>query len=192
MSRSRALCVGVATLPLLLAASACGGGGNSNASGDSGGTSSALPSTYTTPTPLPSASPTDTAAAATGAGADVQLHVTGAKTLDVSGHGAAAFCAYYFPANQTGVSIQSTSSDFPGTGTWSMHIQGNDANSVGLLLAIDDAQFSGNNGDDPASMDQGGTITVSDDVKNAQFDMQLVNIVNHSQTIKVTGSVSCS
>ena len=118
--------------------------------------------------------------------------MTGAKTVDVSGHGATAFCAYYFPANQTGISIQATSADFPGTGTWSMHIQGNDANSVGLLLAIDDVQFSGNNGDDPASMDQGGTITVSDDVKNAQFDMQLVNIVNHDQTIKVTGTVSCS
>jgi hypothetical protein len=73
-----------------------------------------------------------------------------------------------------------------------MHIQGSDASSVGLLLAIDGTQFSGNTGDDPASMDQGGTITVSDDVKNSQFDMQLVNITDHTQTIKVTGRVECS
>jgi hypothetical protein len=185
MTRSLLCRTAVAALPLL-ALTACGG------SGDAG--SASTPATSSTPaastTPTESASPSETAAA--GAGADVDLHVTGAKTLDVTGHGAAAFCAYYFPGNQTGVSIQATSTDFPSTGTWSMHIQGNDANSVGLLLAIDDAQFSGNNGDDAASAGEGGTITVSDDVKNAQFDMQLVNIVNHDQTIKVKGSVQCS
>ena len=187
MTRSLLCRSAVAALPLL-ALTACGGGG----SGDAGAAST--PATSSSPTesstPSASASPSETAAA--GAGADVDLHVTGAKTLDVTGHGAAAFCAYYFPADQTGVSIQATSADFPSTGTWSMHVQGNDASSVGLLLAIDDTQFSGNNGDDAASAGEGGTITVSDDVKNAQFDMQLVNIVNHDQTIKVKGSVQCS
>lgn len=186
MSRSRAIRVGLATLPLVLAATACGGSGDNT---DAASTPTASPTPSTTPTESPSA--TDTAAAA-GAGADLELHVTGAKTLDVSGHGAAAFCAFYFPADETGVSIQATSTDFPGTGTWSMHIQGNDPASAGLLLAIDGTQFSGNNGDDPASMDQGGTITVSDDVQNAQFDMQLVNIVNHDETVNVTGTVHCS
>jgi len=187
MSRSRAIRVGLATLPLVLAATACGGSGDNT---DAASTPTASPTPSTTPTESPSA--TDTAAAAAGAGADLELHVTGAKTLDVSGHGAAAFCAFYFPADETGVSIQATSTDFPGTGTWSMHIQGNDPASAGLLLAIDGTQFSGNNGDDPASMDQGGTITVSDDVQNAQFDMQLVNIVNHDETVNVTGTVHCS
>jgi hypothetical protein len=187
MSRSRTVSLGLASVPLVLVAAACGGGSGNNAD------AATTPTASSTPTPTESPTASDTASdTAAGAGADVDLHVTGAKTLDVSGHGATAFCAYYFPSQQTGVSIQATSSDFSGTGTWSMHIQGNDAASVGLLLAIDDAQFSGNNGDDPATADQGGTITVSDDVKNAQFDMQLVNIVNHDQTIKVTGSVSCS
>jgi phage gp45-like len=186
MSRSLLCRTAVVALPLL-ALTACGGG-----SGDAGTASTAA--TSSTPvasaTPSESESPSETAAA--GAGADVDLHVTGAKILDVTGHAAAAFCAYYLPTTQEGVSIQATSTDFPGSGTWSMHVQGNDAASVGLLLAIDDAQFSGNNGDDPASADEGGTITVSDDVKNAEFDMQLVNIVNHDQTIKVKGSVRCS
>jgi hypothetical protein len=189
MSRSRVIRVGIATLPLVLAVTACGGSSDNNADASTSPTTS---TTSATPTPTPTPTPSPSEAAATGAGADVELHVTGTKTLDVSGHGATAFCAYYFPSEQTGVSIQATSADFAGTGDWSMHIQGNDAVSVGLLLAIDGTQFSGNNGDDPASMDQGGTITVSDDVGQAEFDMQLVNIVNHDETINVTGSVRCS
>jgi hypothetical protein len=181
-----ALRVGIATLPLLVLA-ACGGG--SSDSSPSSDRSSDLPSTYTTPTPLPTETPSESAAA--GAGADVDLHVSGAKTIDVSGHGAAAYCTYYFPADQQGININERSADFPGSGDWSLTIQGNDAQTVGLLLAIDGTQFSGNNGDDAATMGQGGTITVSQDVQQADFDMQLVNIVNHSETIKVKGSVHC-
>jgi len=180
----RALRVGIATLPLVLLA-ACGGSNDS----PSDSSSSDLPSTYTSPTPLPTETPSETAAA--GAGAHVDLHVSGAKTIDVSGQAATAYCTYYFPADQQGININARSSDFPGSGDWSLTIQGNDAQTVGLLLAIDGTQFSGNNGDDPATMDQGGTITVSQDVQQAEFDMQLVNIVNHSETIKVKGSVHC-
>jgi len=182
----RALCVGIATLPLVLLA-ACGG--SSSDANASDGTSSDLPSTYTTPTPLPTETPSETAAA--GAGADIDLHGTGANVIDISGHGAAAYCTYYFPADQRGVNINARSTDFPGSGDWSLTIQGNDTQTVGLLLAVNGKQFSGNNGDDPASMDQGGTITVSQDVQQADFDMQLVNIVNHGETMKVKGSVHC-
>lgn len=190
MSRSRLTQLGLAAVPLALVLAACGG----SSGGDATGTSSPAatsPASSTTSTP----SPTESASAApspTGAGADVDLHVSGAKTLDVSGHGATAYCAYYFPQDETGVNIHALSSDFPDSGDWSLTIQGNDPVTVGLLLAIDGTQFSGNNGDDAASMGQGGTITVSDDVGQAEFDMQLVNIVNHSETIKVKGSVRCS
>ncbi len=148
-------------------------------------TSSDLPSTSATPTPAPADS------AATGAGADVVLHVSGAKAVDVSGHAAAAYCTYYFPADQQGVNVDVRSTDFPGSGDWSLTIQGNDPRTVGLLLAIDSTQFSGNNGDDAATMDQGGTITVSHDVQQTDFNVQLVDIVDHGQAIKVKGSVHC-
>jgi len=189
MSCSRLARLGLGILPLVLVLAACGGGSDGNATGSSTPTTRTSSPSTPSPTPTETASATDTAAA--GAGADVELHVSGAKTLDVSGHGA-AYCAYYSPADEKGVNIHATSADFAGTGEWSMAIQGNDAVSSGLLLAIDGTQFSGNNGDDPASVDQGGRITVSDDVGQADFDMQLVNIVNHDQTIKVTGSVRCN
>ncbi|MGY2874274.1 hypothetical protein ACVW00_001464 [Marmoricola sp. URHA0025 HA25] len=188
---SRPSSLGLVFLPLALVLTACGGSSGGNAAGASTPTTTAASPTPSA-TPTPTETPSATESAATGAGADVELHVSGAKTIDVSGHGAAAYCAYYFPADEKGVNIHATSGDFAGSGEWSLALQGNDPVSVGLLLAIDGTQFSGNNGDDPATMDQGGTITVSDDVGQAEFDMQLVNIVNHSETVKVTGSVRCN
>jgi hypothetical protein len=189
MFRSRPTRLGLGAVPLLLVLAACGGGSDESADPPSTPTTSA---SSPTPSPTPTESASATESAAAGAGADVDLHVSGAKTVDVTGHGAAAYCAYYFPQTETGVNIHATSADFAGSGDWSLTIQGQDPVTVGLLLAIDGTQFSGNNGDDAATMHQGGTITVSDDVGRAEFDMQLVNIVNHDETIKVKGSVSCS
>jgi hypothetical protein len=188
MFRSRPVRLGLGTLPLVLVLTACGGSDDGTATAPTPTTST----TSATPTPTPTESASATEAAATGAGADVDLHVTGAKTIDVTGHGAAAYCAYYFPQDETGVNIHATSGDFAGSGEWTLTLQGEDPVTVGLLLAIDGTQFSGNNGDDAAAMGQGGTITVSDDVGRAEFDMQLVNIVKHDETIKVKGSISCS
>jgi hypothetical protein len=189
MFRSRPVRLGLGLLPLVLVLTACGGESDD---GDAAPSNPTTSTTSSTPTPTPTETASATESAASGAGADVDLHVSGAKSIDVTGHGAAAYCAYYFPQDETGVNIHSTSADFAGSGEWSLTIQGEDPVTVGLLLAIDGTQFSGNNGDDPAAMGQGGTITVSDDVGRAEFDMQLVNIVNHQETIKVKGSISCS
>jgi hypothetical protein len=196
MSRARAFRIGVASVPLALALTACGASNSQDASTAPAGIATSStptpPHTRTstpTPTPVPSAS--ETPAAATGAGADVALDVSGSRTIHVSGHGATASCDYEVPTEEAGVSIKARSTDFPASGDWSLTIQGDDPVRLGLLLAVDGTQFSGNNGNDPASMDQGGTITVSDDVGRAEFDIQLVNIVNHDETVRVRGSVSC-
>ena len=108
---------------------------------------------------------------------------TGVFAFAVSGPGGS--CAYYFPGDQTGVSYAVSSRDFPdytGMG-WNIAVQGDSADDAGVLLTTEETSYA-NNGD-------AGNLHVDPDLHHADFDIDLVNIVNHNEVVHLTGTIDC-
>ena len=108
---------------------------------------------------------------------------TGVFAFAVSGPGGS--CAYYFPGDQTGVSYAVSSRDFPdytGMG-WNISVAGDSADDAGVLLTTEETSYA-NNGD-------AGNLHVDPDLHHADFDIDLVNIVNHNEVVHLTGTIDC-
>jgi hypothetical protein len=180
LARRPVTVVAVAALGLLPLACSSGDDSASSdttvAAGDSsadttttGGASGAADTTSSTEAAAPQGTTTATA--------------TGAFTFDVSGPGGS--CAYYFPTEQRGVTYDVSSTEFPdytGPG-WSLHIQGDSADTAGVLLSTDETSYA-ENGD-------GTNLHVDPELHHADFDIDLVNIVNHGETVHLTGTIDC-
>ena len=108
---------------------------------------------------------------------------TGAFAFAVSGPG--GHCAYYFPGEQSGVSYGVSSTDFPSyTGMgWNILVQGDSADTAGVMITTEETSYA-NNGD-------GANLHVDPDLHHADFDIDLVNIVNHDEVVHLTGSIDC-
>jgi hypothetical protein len=101
----------------------------------------------------------------------------------VSGPGGS--CNYFIPGQQQGLTYTVSSREFPGSGSWDFHIQGNGPDDVGVLLNTDSGSFA----NDAAGGH--GTVTAGADLHHADADLDLVNVANHDQVVHVTASIDC-
>ncbi|MDR0780794.1 MAG: hypothetical protein LBF16_08885 [Pseudomonadales bacterium] len=126
-------------------------------------------------------------------GAEIEVHVSGADSLNISGHSDSpgSACGYYLLG---GMVINTSSASFPGTGSWHLSISGDSPSEASLLLSLDDVIYAANNAanNSDASVDQDGILIISDDAQHATFDLPLANVINHEQKVRVKGSIDCN